>query len=55
MTAMAEAQKILQEEVGTLPTYERSTVGAIDPTLKGVRRHQVGGDPDYTRAYFEVK
>ena len=47
MAAMARAQKIILDDVGVLPQYERGLVYVQNPRLKGVIRAVVGADPNY--------
>ena len=51
--AMAEAERILLDDVGILPTSEPGSVYVHSPRLSGVVRHVVGPDPDYTHARIE--
>lgn len=53
MDAMAEAERILLDDVAILPTSEGGAVYTLSPRLSGVVRHMVGTDPDYTRARIE--
>lgn len=53
MDAMAEAERILLDEVAILPTSEGGAVYTRSARLSGVVRHMVGTDPDYTRARIE--
>jgi len=50
MDAMAEAERILLDEVAILPTSEGGAVYVLSPRVTGVVRHMVGTDPDFTRA-----
>jgi oligopeptide transport system substrate-binding protein len=50
MDAMAEAERILLDDVAVLPTSEAASVYVHAPRLSGVVRNVVGPDPDYTRA-----
>ncbi len=50
MDAMAEAEKILLEEMPILPLYERSVVYTQSDRLVSVGRRAVGFDPDFTTA-----
>ena len=53
MDAMAEAERILLDEVGILPMSEAGSVYVHSPKLTGVIRRAVGTDPDYTHARLE--
>lgn len=53
MDAMAEAERILLDDVGIMPTSEAGSVYVHSPRLTGVVRHVVGPDPDFTRARIE--
>lgn len=48
MAAMGRAQKIILDDVGVLPQYERGLVYVQNPRLKGVVRAIVGADPNFT-------
>jgi hypothetical protein len=50
MDAMAEAERILLDDVGILPKSEAGSVYVHSPKLSGVVRRAVGTDPDYTHA-----
>jgi oligopeptide transport system substrate-binding protein len=50
MDSMAAAEKILLEEQGILPTYERSIVYTHSDRVSGISRRSVGVDPDLTEA-----
>jgi oligopeptide transport system substrate-binding protein len=50
MEAMAEAERILLDDVGVLPTSEAASIYVHSARLSGVVRNVVGPDPDYTRA-----
>jgi oligopeptide transport system substrate-binding protein len=47
---MAEAEKIILDELAILPTSERVTKWVHHDWLQGVVRHNIGPDPDFTRA-----
>ena len=53
MEAMAEAERILLEDVAILPKAEAASIYVVSPRLTGIVRHVVGPDPDYTRARIE--
>jgi oligopeptide transport system substrate-binding protein len=53
LDAMAEAEQILLDDAGILPTSEAGSVYVHSPKLTGVVRHVVGPDPDYTHARIE--
>jgi oligopeptide transport system substrate-binding protein len=50
MQAMAEVQKIVEDDVVIVPLYEQGVIYLLHPKLRGVRRTVVGGDPDFTYA-----
>jgi hypothetical protein len=50
MDAMAEAERILLDDVGILPKSEAGSVYVHSAKLSGVVRRAVGTDPDYTHA-----
>jgi len=50
MDSMAAAEKIMLDEVGMLPLYERVQMYTISPKLNGVVRRAIGFDPDLTGA-----
>jgi len=50
MDAMAEAERILMDDVAILPTSEGAAVYVVSPRVTGIVRHMVGTDPDFTRA-----
>jgi oligopeptide transport system substrate-binding protein len=49
MDAMAEAERILLDDVGFLPMCEQASIYVVSPRVTGIVRHVVGPDPDYTR------
>lgn len=51
--AMAQLQRIIQQDVPILPTYERGLVYVQHPRLKGVVRNIFGGDPNLRDAWVE--
>lgn len=53
MEAFGEIQRIVDEDVVVIPTYERAQLYVIHPRLKGVVRRQISPDPDFTRAWIE--
>jgi oligopeptide transport system substrate-binding protein len=53
MDAMAEAERILLDDVGILPKSEAGSVYVHSPKLTGIVRRAVGTDPDYTHARLE--
>ena len=53
MNAMAEAEKIMLDEVGMLPLYERIQMYTINKKLSGVIRRAIGFDPDLTSAVIK--
>jgi oligopeptide transport system substrate-binding protein len=50
MDAMAQAEKIMLDDVGMIPFYERIQMYTISPKLGGVIRRAIGFDPDLTGA-----
>jgi oligopeptide transport system substrate-binding protein len=50
MPAMAEAERLLLDDVAILPMAEAGSVYLQSPRLSGVVRSVVGTDPDFTRA-----
>ena len=48
--AAAELQRIIVDEVPLLPNSETSSAYMVHPKLKGVVRHVLGQDPDFTHA-----
>jgi oligopeptide transport system substrate-binding protein len=53
MDAMAEAERILLDDVAILVKSEAGTVYVHSPRLSGVVRHVVGADPDFVEARIE--
>lgn len=53
MDAMAKAEKILLDDEGIIPTYERTVAYLVQPWVKGVVRRGIGHDPDFTGATIE--
>ena len=53
MDAFGAIQKIIQDDVVIIPSYERGLVYVRNPRLNGIVRRVVGADPDYTNAYIE--
>jgi oligopeptide transport system substrate-binding protein len=53
MDAFGAIQKIIQDDVVIIPSYERGLVYVRNPRLHGMVRRVVGADPDYTNAYVE--
>ena len=53
MDAFGAIQKIIQDDVVIIPSYERGVVYVRNPRLRGMVRRVVGADPDYTNAYIE--
>ncbi len=53
MNAMAQLQRIMQEDIGILPLFEGASVYLQHPELRGVRRAIFGGDPNYKHARLE--
>jgi oligopeptide transport system substrate-binding protein len=54
MTAFANMQRLLIDDVPLLPVYESAEMYAIDPRLHGVSRALFGGDIDFRHAYLEA-
>lgn len=50
MDSMAELQRIINEDAVILPLYEQGVIYLLDSKVKGVARHVVGADPDFTYA-----
>jgi oligopeptide transport system substrate-binding protein len=50
MAAAARLQTILQEDVPIIPMAETGSAYLQHPKLRGVARHVLGADPDYSRA-----
>ncbi|MGI9322818.1 MAG: hypothetical protein ACR2PJ_04460, partial [Pseudomonadales bacterium] len=50
LSAAAELQRLVAEEVPILPAAETGSAYLIHPQLKGVVRRVIGQDPDYTHA-----
>lgn len=48
--AMAEAERILLDDVGILPKSEGASIYVHSPRVTGIVRHVVGPDPDYSHA-----
>lgn len=48
MSAMAQAEKIVLEDLGIIPTYERMIMYTHAKKVHGVQRRPLGGDPDFT-------
>lgn len=55
MEAMAEAEKVLLEELPILPVWHSASNWAEKPWLKGLGHLPVGGDIELKRAYVEGK
>ena len=53
MEAFAGIQNIAFEDVVLLPMYERGVTYVVHPMLKGVKRHVVGPEVDFSRAYID--
>ncbi len=53
MAALARAEKLGLEDVAFIPTIEKNIIWVTRPELKGVIRHQLSPDPDFSRARFE--
>jgi len=53
MDAMAQAERILLDDVGILLKSEAASVYVHSPRVTGIVRHVVGPDPDYTHARIE--
>jgi oligopeptide transport system substrate-binding protein len=53
MDAMAEAERILLDDVAVLLKSEAAGVYVHSPRVTGIVRHVVGPDPDYSHARIE--
>ncbi len=53
MAAMADAERILLDDVAVLLKSEAASVYVHNPRVTGIVRHVVGTDPDYTHARIE--
>ena len=53
MDTFGAIQKIVQDDVVIVPSYERGLVYVRNARLKGIVRRVVGADPDYTNARIE--
>jgi oligopeptide transport system substrate-binding protein len=53
MDAMAEAERILLDDVAVLLKTEAGGVYVHSPRLTGIVRHQIGPDPDWSHARIE--
>jgi oligopeptide transport system substrate-binding protein len=53
MDAFGAIQRIIQDDVVIIPSYERGLVYVRNPRLNGIVRRVVGADPDYINAYIE--
>lgn len=53
MAALARAEKLGLDDVAYIPTIEKNIIWVTRPELKGVIRHQLSPDPDFSRARFE--
>jgi oligopeptide transport system substrate-binding protein len=53
MDAMAAAEKIAIDELAILPTYERNVIWVKHDRVDGIMRHQIGMDPDFTKAFVK--
>ena len=51
--AFGEIQRVIQEDVVIIPTYERGIIYVSHPRLHGVIRRQISPDPDFSRAWIE--
>ena len=51
--AFGEIQRIVDEDVVVIPTYERARLYVMHPRLKGVVRRQISPDPDFSRAWID--
>ena len=50
MKAMADAEKMVLDDLAVLPTYERAIVWVQHDNVTGIVRHVIGPDPDFTNA-----
>jgi oligopeptide transport system substrate-binding protein len=53
MDAMAEAERILLEDVAVLPKSEAASIYVHGKRVTGIVRHVIGPDPDYSHARIE--
>jgi hypothetical protein len=53
MDAMAEAERILLDDVAILLKFEAAGLYVHNPRLTGIVRHVIGPDPDYSYARIE--
>ena len=54
MQAFGEIQRIIHEDVVMLPDYERGIVYVSHPQVRGIRRHVIGAETDFTNAWIEA-
>jgi len=54
MRAFAEIQRILHDDVVMLPDYERGYVYVTHPQVRGIVRHVVGAETDFTNAWIDA-
>jgi hypothetical protein len=53
MDAMAEAERVLLDDVAVLLKFEAAGLYVHSPRLTGIVRHAIGPDPDYSYARIE--
>ena len=54
MRAFGEIQRILHEDVAMLPDYERGYVYVTHPQVRGIVRHVIGAETDFTNAWIDA-
>ena len=54
MQAFAEIQRIIHEDVVMIPGYERGYVYVTHPQVRGIVRHVIGAETDFTNAWIDA-
>ncbi|HDZ09433.1 peptide ABC transporter substrate-binding protein [Pseudohongiella sp.] len=54
MRAFGEIQRIIHDDVIMLPDYERGYVYVTHPQVRGIRRHVIGAETDFTNAWIDA-
>ncbi|MBC52373.1 MAG: hypothetical protein CMQ34_00905 [Gammaproteobacteria bacterium] len=54
MRAFAEIQRIIHEDVVMMPDYERGYVYVTHPQVRGIVRHVIGAETDFTNAWIDA-
>lgn len=54
MQAFAEIQRIIHEDVVMMPDYERGYVYVTHPQVRGIVRHVIGAETDFTNAWIDA-